>query len=447
MTRYTYPALFLLSLLCSCYKETGVPVNIDFSYKLPADLRTVPVNVAFSNLSTGASHYHWTFEGGEPAVSDYENPGTIRFKQAGTYTITLEAWNEDERRQKSLTIQLDSAVNINFDTLVLVNHFSPVEVQLTNKSIGGSTYDWTFEDGIPATFQGAAPPNVVFTTPGDHTIRLRVSNGGQEFVTEKKITVLPALTVDASWQYAFEDEDQEAPLTAMLHGSAANFLTQQWKAGGGTIKNDTAGNTSIYFKDPGTYEVIYQAANGKDTKSVTRTITVKPNSFISILRDIKLGINAAHGTVGSFYAIRHRRVYKKDEDITIAGKDIDLVFFGLSATFGFNKFISPDSATAFSFPLIPGATRTRYVNTTETCGCGISLTTTDFDKIQNDDLFKQFHITDQMNGGVQFNNTLLPRIVPFETADGRRGAIKIKQYVADGINSYVIVDIKVQKYE
>jgi hypothetical protein len=33
----------------------------------------------------------------------------------------------------------------------------------------------------------------------------------------------------------------------------------------------------------------------------------------------------------------------------------------------------------------------------------------------------------------------------FRTANGKIGAIKIKQYVAAGDNSYIICDIKVQK--
>lgn len=37
------------------------------------------------------------------------------------------------------------------------------------------------------------------------------------------------------------------------------------------------------------------------------------------------------------------------------------------------------------------------------------------------------------------------RIVLFETANGRKGAIKIKEYVSNGAESYIVVDIKMQK--
>jgi hypothetical protein len=36
-------------------------------------------------------------------------------------------------------------------------------------------------------------------------------------------------------------------------------------------------------------------------------------------------------------------------------------------------------------------------------------------------------------------------MVLFETHDGRKGAIKIKAFVSEGIGSYIVADIKVQK--
>jgi hypothetical protein len=48
-------------------------------------------------------------------------------------------------------------------------------------------------------------------------------------------------------------------------------------------------------------------------------------------------------------------------------------------------------------------------------------------------------------GSIPFSNSIIPRIVVFQTADGRKGAIKIKSFVSDGANSYIIIDIKIQK--
>jgi hypothetical protein len=39
----------------------------------------------------------------------------------------------------------------------------------------------------------------------------------------------------------------------------------------------------------------------------------------------------------------------------------------------------------------------------------------------------------------------IPRVVLFATGDNRKGAIKIKEFHNDGFQSYIIMDIKVQK--
>jgi len=444
MNKITY-GLGLCLLLTSCFKEVGIPVTTDFIYTAKDSIYTAPANISFTNRTIGATHFKWTFEGGDPASSDYENPGTVVFKRAGDYKITLEAWNEDERQVKTQQIHIDSTVNIAFDAKVLVNDFSPVTVHLINNTIGASAYKWTFENGEPASATAQSPPDVTFTTPGTHKIILQVTNGGQEFTTEKIITVKPALTNDFTMEPSFEDDDYEAPLTAILESKAANLLTRKWTATGGAIANDTAANTTIYFKDPGTYQVTLTAENGKESKTVTKTIDVKANTGLRTLRDVKLGINAAQSAIGAYYATRLRKVFRKGDDLTTAGKDIDIVFFGLNQGFGYNKFISPDSTSTYAFGSIPGATYTRYINSQEACGCGLSFTAADFDAMTDDAPLKSLSISNSAEGGVPFTNALSPRIVLFRTADGRMGAIKVKSFVPDGTSSYIIVDIKVQK--
>jgi len=443
---YTLLAALLL-FLAACYKEVDRPVAADFAYALEDSSRTVPAKVNFTNRSTGGTNFKWTFEGGEPATSDYENPGTVIFKDAGAHKITLEAWNEDARNIKTLTIQLDSSVQVAFDAVIQVNDFSPVQVQFINHTKGASKYSWTFEGGTPATSAEATPPNVTFTTPGDHQVTLEVSNGGENFSLSKTITVKPALSTDFTLAPSAFDDDYEAPLTAMLEGKSTSYLTQSWTVPGGTIADDTASKTSVYFKDPGTYTITLTNGNGKDSRTVSKSITVKPNSGLRTIRDVKLGISAAHATIGCFYSTRLRKVYHKNDDLSAEGKEIDLVFFGLNRNFTYNKFISPDSAASYTFAAIPGATVTSYINKQEQCNCTVSFTASAFDNMLTDAPLRNLQWPVAATGGIQFDYNLLPRIVLFRTQDGRKGAIKIKDYVLEGSTGYILVDIKVQKYE
>jgi PKD repeat protein len=439
--------LILLLLWAACYKEVPRPVTPDFVYVLADSSRTVPVAVNFTNRTVGATGFKWTFEGGEPATSEYENPGTVTFKQAGTYKVILEAWNEDIRESKTITLQLDSAVQVSFDTEIQLNDFSPVQVKFNNLTKGANSFTWTFEGGEPASANTEIPPMVTFITPGPHVVTLQVSNGGENFSFSRTITVKPPLSTDFSIAPSFHDDDYEAPLTAILTGKSGSYLTQQWQSTGGTLASDTNSQNTIFFNDPGTYTITLNNGNGKESRTSTQTITVKPNSGLRTIRDVKLGIGTAHADIGCFYSTRLRKVFRKNDDLSADGKEIDLIFFGLNRNFTYNKFVSPDSAASYTFSAIPGATVTRFINKQEQCNCAVQFTTGDFDNMQNDAPLKALQWPVSATGGIQFDYNLLPRIILFQTADGRKGAVKIKDYVLEGSSGYILADIKVQKYE
>jgi PKD repeat protein len=431
-------------LFTACFREEVIPVTINFTYQAKNDDYSIPVQVTFDNRTMSAENYQWTFEGGEPATSDKKDPGTILFAEAGTYSVKLEAWNEDDRQSKEITLQLFGTVDIGFDAAIAVNNISPVDVTLTNKTEGGTAYHWEFPNGTPASFTGYAPPPVHYTIPGDHVITLTVENGTEIESHSHIITVLPPLETDFTIEPSFADEDYEAPLNATVLNSTIGGLTWQWSSTGGTVSTNASKQPAFYFASPGTYTITLTAGNGKEIKSISKDITVKPNSGLRTLTDVKLGINTAHGSIGSFYSTTLRRVIKRDDPDSL-DKYIDLAFFGLNATFTFNRFVSPDSVQHYTFDPVAQAQTTHFINSLDQCNCGINFTETDFDQMINDDLLEALAIQSLANGLKPFNNTMVPRIVLFRTNDNRKGAIKIKAFHSNGVESYILVDIKVQK--
>ena len=435
-------SLILSVVMISCYKEEEVPVIIDFEYIQPESY-TVPVDLTLVNRTSGADFYRWTFEGALPATSDDKNPGTISYDKAGTYTIKLEAWNDTQRNTKEIKFTLDSAVNLAFNVAVQVNDFVPATVKLTNRTRGASSYEWTFEGGTPATSTEMNPPDVVFDSPGEHTIQLRVSNGREFFTSSKTIVLKPAMAIDFSIIPSFEDEDYEAPLTANLQNSTISALRYAWSATGGVIDNKNAENTTIYIENPGTYTVTLQTENDKDVQTIQRTITVKPNTNLYIMENVKLTISAGHTASGSFYSTKLRQVLKREDVTAENGSLVDIVFFGINSSFSYSRFISPDSASKYSFPAIPGATHTAFINTLESSA--VSFSSGQFDAMTNDTPLQPLDIKNNDSKISFFNGSVVPRVVLFETGDGRKGAIKVKSFVADGSQSYILLDIKVQK--
>lgn len=431
-------------LLSACMQEEIVPVAVRFDYTVVQNDYSIPVAIQFANRTTGAENYQWTFEGGDPATSDEFSPGTVTYSKPGTYTVRLEAWGPDDRQVKEMVINVLDTVNVAFTTSIAVNNLAPVTVTLENKTTGGTAYHWKFPGGIPASFTGYAPPAVVYAAPGDYRISLVVENGLERDSTASTITVLPGLAPAFAIEPSFADADYEAPLTAALVNKSVGGLTWQWSTTGGSLAGTASEQSSIHFEQPGTYTVTLTAANGKDTQTVSQSITVKANTGIYTMTDVKLGINTAHAAIGSFYSTKLRSVVRKDDPDSLH-KDVDIVFFGLSSSFSYNAFVSPDTAQRYTFdPLVQPQT-TRFVNSQETCNCGLNLTPDDFDQMTTDAWLKTITVPSLATGLKPFTGAVVPRIVLFQTQDGRRGAIKIKAFQNDGLQSYILVDIKVQK--
>lgn len=437
---------FIASFFIGCRKEQAISVNIDVSYIAADSNFTVPAKVKFINNTSGAENFKWIFEGGDPSTSTKKDPGVITFNAVGMHRVTLEASNTDDKQIKEWMIKVDSVVQVDFDTAIVLNHYAPVTVKLTNKTKGASSFNWTFENCITTSSTLQNPPDVTFTTSGNHKITLTASNGSAKFTLTKTVVVLPSLQPDFTIIPSFEDEDYEAPLTATLQNNTISGTSYTWSVTpSGMISNVNAQNPTIYFANAGTYDVTLEVKNGKDTKTITKRIEVKPNTNLRTHKDIKLGIQIAHATIGDFYSTKLRRVFTGNDNIDTAGKYIDIVFFGLNKNFNNNKFISPDSATLYGFDGIPMATKTKFINSQESCGCGVSFTATDFGNMINDNPLRGLTINPTAGGWSPFTSVTVPRIVLFQTADGRKGAIKIKQFVVDDSNSYVLIDIKVQK--
>ena len=434
---------------CANSREEAIPVIADFSIDVIDQDFSVPVEIFVTNLSEGGDTFQWTFEGGIPATSSDRNPGTIVYNEAGDFTIRLEVSNQDGSiAVNTAGVPIDAEINIDFDVEILENNFPPVEVVLTNNTVGADMFDWTFENGSPVTSSLENPENIIFNTPGTHTITLEVGNGLETFEQEETITVAPNLNTAFDFEVAFQDDDFQVPVTIDLINQSVSATAFNWTFEGANITTSTDQNPSVTFTEIGTHTITLEASNGKETESVFTTIEVVENTNLRIIENIELGINSAHinNSIGAFFSTITREVYQSDALTDENGALIDIVFFGLNENFSFNRFVSPSAVTNLTtFSAIPNATNTTFINVQENCNCNASLTENEFETMTDDSLLSQLTITAVEDELQDFDNTVVPRIVLFETNDGRRGAIRINNFIANGINSTINIDIKVQK--
>lgn len=448
MKRVNYIFLAII-MLFSCVNEVAIPVKVDFITEIVNQDNTVPVEIKINNKTEGADTYNWTFEGGNPATSTDKNPGVVRYEEAGTYKIVLEASNRDDSTDsKEFKIEVKPSINVGFDVEVIDNNFSPVEVVITNTTTGATSYKWTFEGGVPVSATKKDPENVIFTTPGTHKITLEVTNGEEIHITEKSIEVNPLLVADFDYNVPFEDDDFQVPVKLNLENKSISATSYEWRFEGADITSSILENPEILFTTAGTYKIELKAKNSKKEATIVKTINLLDNTNIRILENIKLGINTAHktNTIGAYFSTITREVYTEEEVTSEIGSKIDIAFFGLNKEFTFNKFVSPAEVSSVALQSIPNATHTKFINSQESCSCGVAISVNDFDTMVDDSLLKTLVVNETTQGIKEFDNLVLPRIVVFETADKRKGIIKIKEFKeVDETNSYILIDVKVQK--
>ncbi len=436
-------------VLISCAKETAIPVTVDFDFEVAKDDYSVPVKVLINNKTEGAELYEWHFEGGEPSFSNSRNPGVISYTNKGEYVIELTATNQDGSSDtKSIPIQVDEPIYIGFEAINLENNFSPAAYTFKNTTTGANQFYWTFEEGIPENSTKEDPGQILFKTPGEHKVKLEASSDRESYNFEKTIIVSPYLDVDFTYTVAYNDDDYQVPVHVSIEKTAISATTYQWDFPGAipSISNQEDPEEIVYTI-PGIYPIAVTASNGKEVKIITKEIEVFRNTNLRTFSDVKLGINTAHlnHTIGSFYSIANRRVYTANEIGDKAATTIDLVYYGFSNSFSTNRFASPDDLSDTTFPDIENAKKTKLINSQESCNCNASLTTIQFDTMEDDILFQNLIVDETPDGLKDFDNSIVPRIVLFQTEEGKKGAIKIKKYVEAGQESYILVDIKVQK--
>lgn len=440
--------LFLFIAITSCYQETSIAVEGDFTTSYINAKESVPVIIKIDSKVSGADTYEWTFEGGNPSTSNLKNPGEILYDKQGTYTIKLRASNADgESKEISKTVVIRDGINIDFTSEILKSNYSPVEVAITNNTLGeGLTFKWDFQDGMPTSFSGKTPPNVVFTTSGEHEITLTVSNGLETQKVTKIITVAPLLASLFSYDPKFENDDYQSPVTINFINKSISATQYKWTFERGNPSASTEENPTVVFTSVGVHEVTLEASNDKSSQIFKSTITVQPDTNLRILTNIKLGINSAHNNnnIGAMFSTITRQVYKANEITDENSNLIDIAFQGLNSNLTYNKFISPDQVNNYGFLALKNAQSTIFVNSQSLCNCGLNFTEAQFDAMTNDTPIKSLNISYSAAGEQQFGWTY-PRIILFKTQDGRKGAIKIKDMVKNGTSSYILCDIKVQK--
>jgi PKD repeat protein len=228
---------------------------------------------AFTNTSTGATSYSWTF--GDGNTSSLTSP-THTYTTAGTYTIKLVVTSGNGCKDSTTqTITVHPQPVASFTVAPPSNCLTGNSFAFTNTSTDATSYNWSFGDGNTSTSTSLTH---TYTTAGTYSIKLVVtSSNGCKDSTTQTVTVHPqpvaAFTV--------------APPANCLTGNNFTFTntstgatSYSWTFGDGNTSTSTSPTHS--YTTAGTYTIKLVVTSGNGCKdSTTQTVTVHPQPIAS----------------------------------------------------------------------------------------------------------------------------------------------------------------------
>jgi PKD repeat protein len=242
-----------------------------------------PLQVQFTDQSTGGAPVAWSWNFGDGGVSHLENPSHT-YNSPGVYTVVLTVTNaggtDAETKTGYITVTPPPPV-ANFSGTP-TSGVAPLQVQFTDLSTNSPTsWSWNFGDGGSSTQQN---PSYTYNTPGLYTVVLTATNtGGSDAETKTayiNVTVVPVPVANFSGTPTSGD----VPLTVQFTDQSTNSPTSwSWNFGDGG--SSTQQSPSHTYNSPGVYTVILTATNagGSDAETKTGYITVDPSSVFQYL--------------------------------------------------------------------------------------------------------------------------------------------------------------------
>jgi gliding motility-associated-like protein len=147
---------------------------------------SLPAQVSFTNTSSTAASYNWSF--GDGSTATVASP-THGYAQPGTYTVRLIAANGtgcSDTSVQTITV-VNNQISANFSAPATACVNSPV--QFTNTSVPTPVgITWHYGDG---TTSYDLSPAKIYTAPGTYTVSLTVSNNGCSADKTQAITIFP----------------------------------------------------------------------------------------------------------------------------------------------------------------------------------------------------------------------------------------------------------------
>jgi PKD repeat protein len=154
--------------------------------------------VQFTDMSTGnPTGWTWDFPGGSPSSYVGQNPPVVTYSSTGTYDVSLTVTEGGESSTETKTAYITvKNVIADFTPSALTVIEENTLTFTDNSSCSPTSWNWTFNGGSPASFNGQNPPAILYSTAGIYDVVLTVSNAsGTDTKTIQVECVPPAFNM------------------------------------------------------------------------------------------------------------------------------------------------------------------------------------------------------------------------------------------------------------
>jgi gliding motility-associated-like protein len=183
---------FDTSYLTMDIRDDPASIAFDVDRQLPCNSLTFNfINKSTALLPFNSSSFLWDFGDGTPLLqAGLNDPVKHSYPAAGSYKVRLILQDPrycNQNDAQFLNLRIAPIVKADFELEDSV--CAPYSAEITNTSLGGTRFEWIFSDG--GTFIGANPPKRNYSSPGDYTVKLIVTDPacGQSDEITKTISV------------------------------------------------------------------------------------------------------------------------------------------------------------------------------------------------------------------------------------------------------------------
>jgi PKD repeat protein len=235
-----------------------------------ATVGTAPLNVQFTNLSTGSiTALQWNF--GDGSTSTEINP-THRFNNPGAYSVTLTASGPGGTSNVTRQILVQSPnPPVAAFTPDKTEGLAPLTVTFTDISSGGQITErlWNFGNGQTTTRNNADPVTHTFQSVGTYNVILQVSGPGGLSTATRQIRVGNPIEADIR-----VTPDTSNPLRfvleAVVSGGSGSYTNYNWNFGNG--QSQTGAQTTATYAASGTYTIQLQVRDSQGNEALVNRI-------------------------------------------------------------------------------------------------------------------------------------------------------------------------------